>query len=60
MEDKKIKKLTETERLLSDKRRRYMREYYLRTKKGKTNTKNKKIKNSEIKIKRGNFLVTFD
>jgi hypothetical protein len=47
------------DRMLLEKRRKYMRAYYLRKKAGKVNTKKKK---EEVKfsIRRGHFLVFFE
>ena len=51
-------KFTKIDNLLLEKRRKYMRAYYLRTKAGKVIKK--KPNNYGVKIKRGRFLVTFD
>ncbi|MBC8295185.1 MAG: hypothetical protein H8E55_05245 [Pelagibacterales bacterium] len=58
MKDIKNKKFTEIERLEIEKRRKYMKAYYLRTKLGK-GVKKKKTEDS-ITIRRGKFLVYFE
>jgi hypothetical protein len=58
MKDNKIK--TETDRLILEKRRKYMRAYYLRTKTGKSKPKEKKKSEYTFNIKRGSYLVFFE
>ena len=58
MKDNKNKTFSEVERLEIEKRRKYMKAYYLKTKLGKIKTKKKKEDN--ITIRRGKFLVCFE
>jgi len=58
MKDNKNKTSTEIERLEIEKRRKYMKAYYLRTKLGKTN-KTKKT-GDNITIRKGKFIVIFE
>mgnify|MGYP000982257512 CR=1 FL=1 len=58
MKDNKNKTFSEVERLEIEKRRKYMKAYYLRTKLGKIKTKKKKQDN--ITIRRGKFLVCIE
>ncbi len=58
MKDNKNKGSTEIERLEIEKRRKYMKAYYLRTKIGKVN-KTKKT-GDNITIRKGKFIVIFE
>ena len=58
MKDNKNKTFTEIERLEIEKRRKYMKAYYLRTKLGKGVKKKKP--NDNITIRKGKFIVIFE
>jgi len=58
MKDNKNKASTEIERLEIEKRRKYMKAYYLRTKLGKGVKKKKP--NDNITIRKGKFIVIFE
>jgi len=57
MKDNKNKTFSEAERLEIEKRRKYMKAYYLKTKLGKI--KKKKKTEDDITIRRGKFIVVF-
>jgi hypothetical protein len=59
MKDNKNRSFSDTERLEIEKRRKYMKAYYLRSKLGKSKIKKKKSIDN-ITIRRGKFIVIFD